>query len=110
MKSDEWKVIEWDEFIARAREVNETDRNIALQLRQLYVDRGTLQQTVATLLTGRDAMLEALSRTQMVTEEAIRQAIGIQGQIAGIDACLGTILDLMNVNPKDQDDGRNAEA
>lgn len=100
----EWRTISWDEFIARAKEVPETDRNIALQLRQLYVDRGTLQQVVASILLGRQDLLEAMSKTQMVSEDAIRQAIGLQGQIAGIDYVLQAIHELMNVNPNPQED------
>ena len=85
-----------EEFIARAREIRELDQDLGKQLRSLYVDGGTLQQLVRAILDQRSDLQESLAKNLMVTEEAIRIAIGIQGQVLGMDTVLDLILNLMN--------------
>ena len=85
-----------EEFLERARQVRELDADLGKQLRALYVDGGTLQQLVRAILDQRGDLQESLAKNLMVTEEAIRIAIGIQGQVLGMDTVLDLILNLMN--------------
>lgn len=99
-----------DEFKARAFEVGELDRTLGKQLRSLYVDNGTLQQLVRAIYDLRGDLQESLSKGMMVSDEAIRVAIGLQGQVLGIDTVLDLMLTLMNTTEaKDDEDERNAE-
>lgn len=103
-------MLSYDEFLARAKEVQELDKTFGKQLRSLYVDRGTLQQLVRAILDMRDDLKEALAKGHIVNEESIRLAIGVQGQISGIDTVLGLIFDQINTADSEADeDERNAE-
>jgi hypothetical protein len=99
--------LSYEEFLARAKEVQELDKTFGKQLRSLYVDKGTLQQLVRATLDLRDDLKEALAKNHIVNEESIRMAIGMQGQVSGIDTVLGLIFDQMNAaedNEADEDE------
>lgn len=85
----------YEEFLDKAKEVQELDKNLNKQLAHLYVERGTMQQVVRAILDQRDDLKESLSKTLMINEENIRIAIGIQGQVSGIDTVLALIHHLM---------------
>lgn len=85
----------YDEFLARANEVQQLDKRLAGQLRALYVERGTLQQLVRAILDQRRDLSSAMESADMISEDAVRKAIGIQGQIRGVDTVLMLIHELM---------------
>lgn len=96
--------MDWDEFLARAKEVTETDKDLWKQLRALYTDRGTLQQLVRAILDMEEDLKEGLANTQMISDEKIRVAIGLQGQVLGIKNVLGLIAELMREPAKAEED------
>lgn len=98
-----------EEFIARAKEVQELDKDLWRQLRSLYVDGGTLQQLVRAILDFKTDIHERMANTQMVTDEAIRTAIGLQGQVLGINNVLALIEELMK-EPEAEGETENATA
>ena len=95
--------LDYEEFLARAKAQETVDDDIAFQLRQLYVDGGTLLQLVHHMLDTRDQLREALAKTAMVDDNAIRRCIGLQGQVTGIDTALGVIHTLMNLESPNAD-------
>jgi hypothetical protein len=95
--------LSYDEFIARAMEVQKLDSGLGAQFRQLYVERGTLQQLVRMILDMRSDLKEALVNTRLLSEENIRLALGIQGQVSGIDIILDLILTQMNAEENDDE-------
>lgn len=96
--------MDWDEFLARAKEVTEIDKDLWKQLRSLYVDKGSLQQLVRAIMDMEGDLKETLANTQMISDEKIRVAIGLQGQVLGIKNVLGLICELMREPAKADDD------
>jgi hypothetical protein len=84
----------YEEFILRAREAHITP-DLWRQLRHIYVENGPLLQLVFLIICARGDMQEALTKMHMISDEAIRRAIGQQGQIAGVDQILAQIYEAM---------------
>lgn len=84
----------YEEFLSRATNVT-PDADLWRQMRSLYVDRGTLLQVVAQVLEFRRDVMDRLASTHMIQDEDIRTAIGLQGNIRGIDNVLQIIHNLM---------------
>jgi hypothetical protein len=55
------------------------------------------------ILDMRSDLKEALVNTRLLTEENIRLALGIQGQVSGIDVILDLILTQMNAEENDDE-------
>lgn len=84
----------YEEFIHRA-ESSKLDEDLWKQARSLYVDGGTLTQVVKCLLQQRTNVANQLANTHMIQDEDIRRAIGLQGNVRGIDNALQIIHGLM---------------
>lgn len=84
----------YEEFINRARDV-QPDNDLWRQARSLYVDGGTLLQVVGAILDQRKNVVHQLENTHMIRDEDIRMAIGLQGNVRGIDNVLQIIHGLM---------------
>lgn len=97
----------WEEFLARAREVKALDKELWRQLRSLYVDNGSLQQVVRALLDTKEELQEGMANCHMVSDESIRRAIGLQGQIMGLQTALQAIHELMQ-EPREVEDEQEA--
>lgn len=93
-----------EEFIARAEEVRTLDPDLWRQLRQLYVEKGTLQQLVRAMLDFKRDVQETLANTHMISQEDIHKAIGLQGNVRGIDNVLGLIFNLMQEPQQEAED------
>ena len=89
------KLVTFEEFVARAYEVQKLDPTLHKQMAHLYVDRGTLQQVVRAILDFRTEMQQNLANTYMVDDNAVKTCIGLQGQVLGINNVLGLIHELM---------------
>jgi hypothetical protein len=83
----------YEEFIRRA-EGAEVERDLWRQMRSLYVEGGTLTQVVKAILEQRTNVAHQLANTHMIRDEDIRMAIGLQGNIRGIDNVLQIIYGL----------------
>ena len=84
----------YEEFIERA-EGKAVDRELWRQARSLYVDGGTLTQIVSVILAQRTRVITQLANRHMIQDEDIRMAIGLQGNVRGIDNVLQIIHGLM---------------
>jgi hypothetical protein len=94
-------MLDYDGFLSAARQA-EPDGNLHRELGQLFAEpSGTLRVLVAMILQQRDQLVEALVKTHMVDEAAIRRAIGTQGQLSGIDTVLQSIFGAMR-KPTDE--------
>lgn len=94
----------WEEFLARAREIRVLDKELWRQLRSLYVDGGTLQQLVRALLDTKEELQEGMANCHMISEESVRRAIGLQGQIMGLQTALQVVHELMQEPQEVQDE------
>jgi hypothetical protein len=68
-------------------------------LRDLAIEQGALMYILAACLAAKQSLTSNLLTSHMVSDEAIRRAIGVQGQISGIDLVLTTIVELMQPEP-----------
>lgn len=84
----------YEEFIRRA-EGSTVERDLWRQARSLYVEGGTLTQVVKAILEQRTNVANQLANTHMIRDEEVRLAIGLQGNIRGIDNVLQIIHGLM---------------
>lgn len=91
----------YEEFLGRAREASPR-KSFAGELRQLYVDNGTLQVLVLMMLQQRSDLIEALAARPMLSEADIRASIGVQGQVNGIDVILQSIHAAMTEEEDDE--------
>lgn len=84
-----------EELIARAQEVKELDPQLWREIRSLMVPGGTLLQVVRAVLDLRRDMQDAMTNIHMVSDEAIRRCIGMQGQVLGMNQVLALFVTLM---------------
>jgi hypothetical protein len=95
----------YEEFLLAAKEVSELDKDFDKQLRALFVQKGTLKQLVRAILDYRMDISVAFERSDIVSEDAVKVAIGLQGQIRGIDNILALIHELMTqTKPEEEED------
>lgn len=94
----------WEEFLARAREIRVLDKELWRQLRSLYIDNGTLQQLVRALLDTKEELQEGMANCHMISDENVRRAIGLQGQIMGLQTALQVVHELMQEPREVQDE------
>lgn len=97
----------FDQMIAQAREIRSLDPLLHRKLVHLYVEGGPLCQLVRAMLDMKGDLTEAMMGTHMITDDKIRTALGLQGQVLGINNVLGLIHTLMKEPAKDDD---NADA
>jgi hypothetical protein len=70
-----------------------------------FVQKGTLKQLVRAILDYRMDISVAFERSDIVSEDAVKVAIGLQGQIRGIDNILALIHELMTqTKPEEEED------
>lgn len=93
----------YEEFLARANEIQVLDKDLWRQMRSLYVDRGTLQQVVRAIQQFKTDILEQMSNRQMISDEHVRIAIGLQGQVLGINNILALLHGMMQEPPADDE-------
>lgn len=101
-------MVDYESFLAAARQAEPGPR-FWHELQSLYAEPGgTLRVLVHMFLQHRDVLVEALVKTHMVNEEAIRKAVGTQGQLSGIDLLLQEIFEAMR-KPNEPADEVSAE-
>lgn len=87
----------YDEMLARAKafrteELSEAElRNMAQAMRGLLAEGGVLTFLVWKILEYRDSLKEQMLTNELVTDEAIRIGLGLQGQARGFDQVLALI-------------------
>ena len=96
----------YEEFLGVAKGVQKLDPGLWRQLRSLMVEGGTLAQLVRALLDTRDGIQEQLANKQMIRDEDIRIAIGMQGQVLGLNNALQVIYQALQEPPKEDEDER----
>jgi hypothetical protein len=93
----------FEEMEIRAREVSGLDKDLHRQLRQLFTDRGTLQQLVRAIYDLRQDCMTSLAGAHMTSDDMVKMCIGLQGQVQGINNVLGLIFTLMQ-DPVEEED------
>jgi hypothetical protein len=79
------------------------------QLRDLMIENGPMAYLVAGIFVLKKQFTQQLLTTHMTTDEAIRKAIGTQGQLSGIDFVLQLLIEFMTAPPKDESTAQPAE-
>jgi hypothetical protein len=65
------------------------------QLRDLALEQGPLLYILAACEGLRRSLTAQLASKHMVTDEAIRTAIGIQGQLSGVDLVVQAVVEML---------------
>jgi len=94
----------YEEFLIEGQSVKALDPTLWKQMRQLFVEHGTLVQIVAAILQARADLQERLANSQIIEDRDVRMAIGIQGQVLGINNILALIYELMQEPTPEADD------
>lgn len=94
----------YEEFLALAKGVQKLDSGLHRQLRSLMVEGGTLAQLTRVILDTRDGLQEQLANKQMIEDRDIRIAIGMQGQVLGLNNVLQVIWQTMQEPPKEDEE------